>query len=326
MKPPFVITNNILNLAAEITLSLGQYEGLRMPVPQPELRKHTKIITIQSSLAIEGNTLTIGQVTDIINNKRVMGPKKDIIEVKNAIKVYDMISQFIPNELSSLLKAHKILMDGLITDAGQLRKGNVGVKAGEEIVHMAPSHKIVPKLMDNLFSFLQEEKELHPLIKSSIFHYEFEFIHPFMDGNGRIGRLWQSVILYHYKKIFEYIPVETVVRRRQMEYYDALQQSAKSAESTVFIQFMLETIKEATIEFTKNVKPVKQSTSFRIDIAKKYFGKADFSRKQYLQLHNNISTATGSRDLTIAVQKGILIKTGEKATTRYKFVKLKNIS
>ena len=320
MKPPFTITNDILNLATEITLLIGKYEGLRMPVPQPELRKHTKIITIQSSLAIEGNTLTIDQVTDIINHKRVIGPKKDILEVKNAIKAYDMIPELEPENLNSLLKAHKIIMNGLISDAGQLRKGNVGVRAGETLVHMAPPHAMVPKLMEDLFSFLKNEKDLNPLIKSSVFHYEFEFIHPFMDGNGRMGRLWQSLILYNYKKILEYIPVETVVRRRQMEYYKALQQSTKNKESTIFIRFMLETIKEATIAFTKNVKPVKQSTELRVDIASNSFGKKSFSRREYLKLHPDISTATGSRDLAIAVQNGLLEKTGEKSTTQYRFI------
>lgn len=319
MRLPYRITNDILNLATEITLLLGHYEGLRIPVPQPELRKHTKIITIQSSLAIEGNTLTIGQVTDIINNKRVTGSKKDIVEVKNAIKAYDIISDFTPNELSSLLRAHKILMDGLLIDAGRLRQGNVGVKAGETVVHVAPSYKMVHELMNNLFAFLQEEKDLNPLIKSSVFHYEFEFIHPFMDGNGRVGRLWQSVILYDYKTIFEYIPVETIIHRKQMDYYKAIQESTQRGESTVFIQFMLEIIKEATIEFTKSIKPIKQSTDLRIDIAKDHFGTGAFLRKDYLRLHTSISTATASRDLAAGVQNNILTKTGKKATTKYRF-------
>ncbi len=320
MRPPYTITNDILTLCTEITMLLGKYEGLQAPVPKPELRKHTKIITIQSSLAIEGNTLSIDQVTDIINHKRVAGPQKDILEVKNAIKVYDMLDKFEPESLESLLKAHKILMEGLITDAGKLRGGNVGIRSGGKIVHMAPKYTMVPQLMGDLFTFLKEETDIHPLIKSSVFHYEFEFIHPFMDGNGRIGRLWQSVILYNYRKIFEYIPVETVVKRRQMEYYDALAQSSKKGNSTVFIKFMLETIKEATLEFTKELKPVKQSTDLRIETAKNHFKNSSFSRKDYLQLHPNISTATASRDLTIAAANGILQKTGTKAQTKYLFI------
>ena len=249
MRPPYKITKKINNLCAEITRLIGKYEGLTLPTPKPELRKHTKIISIQSSLAIEGNTLTVDQVTDIINDRRVVGPKKDILEVKNAIKVYDLLQGLEPENLKSLLKAHKTLMDGLLEDAGSLRNRNVGVRSEVGLVHMAPKHTLVPELMDNLFLFLKKEKDLHPIIKSSVFHYEFEFIHPFMDGNGRIGRLWQSVILYNYDKIFEYIPVETIIKQRQMEYYEAIQKSTNQGESTAFIQFMLETIQQATIQF-----------------------------------------------------------------------------
>src|SRR3989338_3890963 len=217
MKPPFTITSAILNLCSEITLLLGKYEGLSLPVPQPELRRHARAAGIQSSLAIEGNTLTVEQVTDVIDHKRVSGPAKDIREVKNAVAAYDKIAEYDPDDLGSLLQAHKVLMDGLVKDAGKLRKTNVGVRAGARIVHLAPSYARVPELMDGLFTFLKNEQDLHPLIRSSVFHYELEFIHPFSDGNGRIGRLWQSVILYNYRKIFEYIPVETVIRRRQAE-------------------------------------------------------------------------------------------------------------
>lgn len=319
MKPPFAITNEILNLCSEITLLLGKYEGLSLPVPQPELRKHAKIFTIQSSLAIEGNTLTIEQVTDIINHKRVAGPAKDILEVKNAIAVYDRMDKYRPGSLDSLLEAHKIFMNGLIKDAGKLRSINVGVRAGAQIVHMAPQHTRVPELMNNLFLFLKSEKDLHPLIQSSVFHYELEFIHPFADGNGRIGRLWQSVILYNYRSIFEYIPIETVIRRRQMEYYDALQTSTREGQSTVFIKFMLETIRQAMVEFAKEVKPVRQSGALRLTMAREHFWQKTFTRKDYLDLHKNISTATASRDLSIAVEEKILARKGEKATTEYRF-------
>lgn len=320
MKPPFTITSEILNLCSEITLLLGRYEGLSLPVPQPELRKHARVASIQSSLAIEGNTLTIEQVTDVINHKRVSGPPEDILEVKNAIAAYDQIDQYEPDNLDSLLRAHKILMDGLVKDAGKLRRTNVGVRAGSRIVHMAPPHARVPELMDNLFTFLKNEKDLHPLIKSSVFHYELEFIHPFSDGNGRIGRLWQSVILYNYRKIFEYIPIETVIRRRQMEYYDALQMSTQEGRSTGFIKFMLETIRQAMVDFSREIKPVRQLSTLRLKMARDRFGQRAFTRKDYLEVHKNISTATASRDLAIAVTDKILARKGEKATTEYKFL------
>ncbi|MFC1510279.1 Fic family protein [Candidatus Omnitrophota bacterium] len=319
MKPPYKITKKINNLCAEITRLIGKYEGLTLPTPKPELRKHTKIISIQSSLAIEGNTLSIEQVTDIINNKKVLGPKKDIMEVKNAIKVYDLLASFEPENLKSLLKAHKILMDGLIKDAGQLRNANVGVRSEKGIVHMAPKHSLVPELLGNLFVFLKKEKDLHPLIKSSVFHYEFEFIHPFMDGNGRIGRLWQSVILYQYDKVFEYIPVETIIKQRQMEYYEAIQKSTNQGESTAFIEYMLETIKAATHQFTKGLKPIKQTAEMRLNIACEHFRKKLFRRKDYLDLNSGISPQTATKDLAFAVKQGLLEKIGDNINTKYKF-------
>jgi Fic family protein len=210
-------------------------------------------------------------------------------------------------------------MNGLIQSSGQLRKGNVGVKSGQTVIHMAPPYTEVPHLMNNLFSFLKREEELHPLVKSGVFHYELEFIHPFIDGNGRIGRLWQSAILYHYRTVFEYIPIESVIKNRQMEYYDALQTSNKQGESTVFIRFMLETILQAVVDFTKQAPPENQTTAIRIQMAKDSFRKALFMRKEYIKLHRNISTATASRDLAIAVKKNFLKKTGDKATTKYQF-------
>ncbi len=319
MKLPYKITKKINTLCAEITRLIGKYEGLTLPIPKPELRKHTKIISIQSSLAIEGNTLTVDQVTDIINNKRVVGPKKDILEVKNAIKVYDLLQEYEPESLKSLFKAHKILMDGLLDDAGKLRNQNVGVRSKSGIVHMAPKHMLVPELMDNLFSFLKKEKELHPIIKSSVFHYEFEFIHPFMDGNGRIGRLWQSVILFKYDKIFEYIPVETIIKQRQMEYYEAIKKSTDQGESTAFIQFMLETIQRATVQFTKGIKPARQSTEIRLNMAREYFKKKLFRRKDYLEIHSGISPQTATKDLAFAVKQELLERKGNNINTKYKF-------
>ncbi len=320
MKPPFQITKEIHNLCLEISRLIVQYEGLSLPAPQLELRKHAKILTIQSSLAIEGNTLTINQVTDIINNKKIVGPKKDILEVKNAIKVYDILNKYDSQDLDSLLGAHKILMSGLIKDAGKLRKNNVGVRAGDTIVHMAPPYKVVPELMKKLFQFLKVEKDLDPLIRSSIFHYEFEFIHPFMDGNGRIGRLWQSVILYDHSKIFEYIPIETIIKRRQMEYYEALQASTKEGASTLFIKFMLEAIKEATVQFTKDIKPVHQTAEMRLKMAHAHFGNRLFNRKEYLALHHNISPTSATRDLSFAAERNILKRVGKLSTTKYHFL------
>ena len=319
MKPPYRITAGISNLCAEITRLIGKYEGLTLPAPRPELRKHTKIISIQSSLAIEGNTLSVDQVTDIVNNRKVLGPKKDILEVKNAVQAYYIRDQYEPENLGSLLKAHKILMGGLVKDPGELRRGNVGVRSGRELVHMAPKFTLVPELMGDLFAFLKAERELHPIIKSSVFHYEFEFIHPFMDGNGRVGRLWQSIILYNYDKIFEYIPVESVIQRYQADYYKAIHESTRQGESTAFIQFMLEVIKEATTQFTKGIKPSRQPIEIRLNMARDHFGKRLFRRRDYLELHNDISPPTATKDLAFAVNNGLLKKRGDNINTCYKF-------
>ncbi len=322
MPSPLIITSDILNLCTEITLLLGKYEGLTLPIPQPELRKHNRIRTIQSSLAIEGNTLTIEQVTDIVNNKKVLGPKKDILEVKNAIKVYENLPKYDVESLKSFLEAHRVLMTGLIKQAGHLRTSNVGVRAGEKIIHMAPPYTRVPSLMDELFVFLKKEKSLHPLIKSSAVHYEIEFIHPFIDGNGRIGRLWQSAMLYQYRNIFEYVPIESVVRKRQQEYYEALQKSDQQAAATDFIKFMLEAIHEAVTDFTKQLRPGRQSAGARLEIFRNKFGKKSFTRKDYLRAHSGLSTATASRDLAFGVSRKLITRTGDKALTTYQFARV----
>lgn len=317
MKPPFKITLKILNLCSDITRLLGQYEGLKQPAPQPVLRKQNRIKIIHSSLAIEGNTLTEKQVTDIINNKRVVGSKKDIIEVQNAIQAYDALHSFNIYNIRSFLRAHRIMMQDLMADAGQLRNKSVGIFRGEKITHIAPKAQFVPKRMDNLFKFLKIRDNVHPLVKSSVFHYELEFIHPFSDGNGRMGRLWQTAILLHYHSIFEYIPIETVIRKKQKQYYKVLSEADKTGISTKFIEFMLSIIYQAAGQFLKEIKPYPQTTETRIVLAKDYFKNQCFSRKDYLSFHKNISTATASRDLSFGVKHEILKKTGKKALTRY---------
>jgi len=319
MYPPFQITAESLNLCAEINRILGQFEGLKIPAPQPQLRRQSRIKTIFSSLAIEGNRLTEKQVTDLINNKRVVGPRKDILEVKNAIKAYDLIHTYKNDQLDSLLSAHQIMLNGLAEDAGSLRLRNVGIFKGEEVAHLAPKHQLVPKLMGDLFAFLKRKDNLNPLIKSSVFHYELEFIHPFSDGNGRMGRLWQTVILLKYHPLFEYIPIESIVREKQKEYYKVLAQADRAGDSTRFIEFMLKVVFQAAQEFLVNVKPQTQTEKTRLKLAGDHFQKRPFSRKDYLAFHKNISTATASRDLLFGVKQKILKRSGARALTRYQF-------
>ncbi|MEA2081509.1 MAG: Fic family protein [Elusimicrobiota bacterium] len=319
MKPPFKITSKIVNLCAGISRVIGQCEGLKAFPPTPQLRRHNRIKTIHASLAIEGNSLSESQVTDIIDNKKVLGPVQDILEVKNAVKVYDLIKQYDVSSLKSLLSAHKTLMKHISTDAGKLRAGNVVVMKGRKIIHMSPKYTQVPRLISNLLEFLKKEKDVHPFIKSSVAHYELEFIHPFSDGNGRMGRLWQSAILINDYPVFEFIPVESLIKIKQKAYYKALSISDKKGESTAFIEFMLTAIKEAIEEFIKDIRPVPQTCKTRLISAAQHFGKVYFSRKKYMQFHKDISPATASRDLLFGVKSTVLQKAGSRALTRYKF-------
>lgn len=240
-QPPFTMTEKITNLIVEIGEYVGTistYDAIR---PNPVLRRENRIKTIHSSLAIEQNTLTLEQITDVINGKRVFGPPRDIQEVKNAYEVYEKASSFDPYSMKNLLQVHKIMMGELVREAGSFRSGNVGVYAGTKLIHAGTPAKYVPDLMAQLFTWLKQSK-YHPLVKSCIFHYEFEFIHPFEDGNGRIGRFWQSLILQKWKKIFAWIPIETLVYENQDEYYKVLQQADNVGDSTIFVEFMLEII------------------------------------------------------------------------------------
>ncbi|PSL47540.1 Fic family protein [Chitinophaga niastensis] len=318
MQPPYNITNSILELVASISEKTGKINASDLYKPTAALRKTNRIKTIHSSLEIEGNTLSFEQVTDIINNKRVLAPQKDILEVKNAIALYARLSEFKPNNLTSLLKAHKILMDGLVNSPGNIRTKAVGVVKGSKVAHLAPPGQMVKPLMNNLFAYLKTSKDL-ALIKSCVFHYELEFIHPFTDGNGRMGRFWQTVILMSQYPVFEFLPVETIIKKKQKEYYNALGISDKSGHSTVFIEFMLQVISEGLDELLlSQLTPL--SGKDRIELFRRFVNKNAFTRKDYLTSFNDISSATASRDLKEAVDNYILKKDGDKRATSYKFI------
>lgn len=249
-EPPFTMTGEITNLIVEIGELVGSISTYEQMNPNPILRRESRIRTIHSSLAIEQNTLTLEQVTDVINGKRVLGPPQDIHEVKNAYEAYERVSVLDPYSVKNLLLAHKMMMDGLVKEAGTFRSGNVGVYAGTELIHAGTPAKYVPDLIQQLFTWLKESK-LHPLVKSCIFHYEFEYIHPFQDGNGRTGRLWQSLILQKWKDIFAWLPVETLVYENQQAYYEVLGRADNQGESTEFVEFMLGMIRDALQEISK---------------------------------------------------------------------------
>lgn len=317
MKPPYSITGKILKLVASISEKIGEVNSAHLSKPPTELRKKNRIKTIHSSLEIEGNTLTIEQITAIVENRKVIGPKKDILEVKNAIAVYDYFDKLNPFEFDSFCEAHGILMNGLIESAGRLRNKSVGIVKGSEVAHIAPPSEMIKPLMNDLFDYLKNDDDLD-LIKSCVFHYEMEFIHPFIDGNGRMGRLWQTLILKESYPVFEYLPIETLIKERQEQYYESLEKSDKTGESTVFIEFMLEIILESLDELL-NIQNVSLSNIDRIDLFKSIIKNDFFTRKDYLKSFREISSATASRDLKFAVENGIIEKYGDKNTTRYRF-------
>lgn len=319
MKPPYEITSKILKLLTSISEKLGEVNAIHMDKPSPELRKRNRVKTIQASLEIEGNTLTEDQITAIIENKRVIGPKKDIQEVLNAIEVYDKLPKLNPNTLKSFLKAHKILMKGLIERPGVLRQKSVGIVKGSEVAHIAPPHEKLPYLIKDLFEYLKTGDD-PILIRSSVVHYEIEFIHPFIDGNGRMGRLWQTLILMKEYPVFEYLPFETIIKDRQQEYYDVLSISDKQGKSTHFIEFILEAVDES-LEDMLNIQNRNFTANDRIEYFISTWKQSEFSRKDYMKVFKKISSSTASRDLKNAVDQNKIKKKGEKRMTSYKILK-----
>lgn len=317
MKPPYQLTTVMLKLVSEISHKIGEVNASFLTRHSPELRKRNRIRTIQASLAVEGNTLSIDQVTAILENKRVLGPAKEVKEVSNAIKIYESLSKLNPFNERSFLSAHKILMQGLLTDAGQYRRSGVGIVKGSQITHLAPPVNNVPYLMKELFTYIKNSEELI-LIKSCVFHYEMEFIHPFSDGNGRMGRLWQTLLLVQQYPVLEFLPFETLISKHQKKYYHALSISDKKGESTYFIEFMLKILSDSLDELlTERSGPISSSDRLRIFLST---GVREFSRKEYMAYFKRISTATASRDMALAVKQELVKKLGEKNKTTYKVI------
>jgi Fic family protein len=236
--PPFTITPAVLTLVAEIAGEVGRLGALAGQGSVPKLRRENRIKSIHASLAIENNTLTLEQVTAVIAGKRVLGKPSEIQEVKNAFAAYEAMAEWNPHSVKALLTAHRLLMSGLVDGAGRFRTRSVGIAQGERVVHLAPPADRVPGLMKDLLAWLKRT-DTHPLVASSVFHYELEFIHPFADGNGRMGRLWQTLILSQWNPLFAFLPVETVIRDRQADYYRVLGACDKAGNSTAFIEFLL---------------------------------------------------------------------------------------
>ena len=239
-KPPFKITNKILSYVSSISEKIGQITVIGNLEAKPHLRRNNRIKSIHSSLKIEANSLTLGQVRDVINGRTVLGKQKEIQEVKNAYEAYEHLSEINPYDIEHLKRFHGVMTKYLVEESGKFRSGEEGVFKGEQCIFMAPPVQFVPYLMDELFAWMKEAKEdVHPLILSSVFHYEFVFIHPFSDGNGRMARLWHTAILAKWKPVFEYIPIESQIEKFQEEYYNAISQCHVDGASTIFIEFML---------------------------------------------------------------------------------------
>jgi len=316
MKPPYEITASILKLLTSISEKIGEINANFLDKPSPQLRKQNKIKTIHSSLKIEGNTLSEEQITALLENKRVLGPQKDIQEVLNAITIYNTIKNYNPNSEKSFLKAHNDLMIHLIQSPGKYRKEGVGIVKGYKVEHYAPPHQNVPFLMKDLFKYLKTEEIT--LIKSCVFHYEMEFIHPFLDGNGRMGRLWQTLILMTKYPVFEFIPFETLISNDQEKYYKALADSDKMGKSTMFIEYMLEVINNSLsdlLAFNNRNFNMAQRLEYFISLNIK-----TFTRKNYMDVFKDISSSTASRDLKKGIDLGLLIKEGENNKTTYTIV------
>ena len=309
-------TSNIINLSTEIGKLLGAVDAAHLRKPTTKLRKANRIKSIQSSLWIEGNSLSEIQVSDIIDNKRVLGSEKDIREVKNAIKVYDSLSIFSFDKLKSYLKAHKLLMKGLVQKPGEFRTKGVGVFKGEQVAHVAPPAWNVENLMQELFNYLKKSTD-NLIIKSCVFHYEMEFIHPFMDGNGRMGRLWQTVILMKENPVFEFLPIEHEIKIQQQSYYDALGKSDKEGVCTVFVEFMLEKIQSSLNKLIKGQRSNLNDEERIIYFLSNFEGE-EFVRKDYLEIFKEISLPTASRDMKKGIEMNFWKKIGDNRTTKYK--------
>lgn len=280
--PPYTITDKTVNLISAITEIITKITINDTMINNPRLRRDNRIRTIHASLAIENNSLSLDQVTDIINGKRILGAPDEICEVKNAFEVYNKLLDMNPYSTKDMLFAHRILMNELTKEAGTFRSGGVGVFAGERMVHMAPPANQVPHLIKDLVDWIKRA-EVHPLIKSCVFYYEFEFIHPFADGNGRMGRMWQTLLLYKWKPLFGWVPMETLIRERQEEYYKVLGECDHSADSGKFVEFILKTIYDALCEIADTEQVAVQVTE-QVEKLLKVINNKEYSTKELMEL------------------------------------------
>lgn len=306
-QPPFEINERIMADVIEIAELVGRVSVTDKISMNPTLRRTNRIQTIYSSLAIEQNTLDIEQVTDVLSGKRVIAPPKDIAEVKNAYEIYDNMDKLNPYSIDDLLKAHSVMERGLLNEAGEFRSRPVGVADSEgNILHFGTLPQYVPKLVQELLEWT-EKSEIHLLIKSCVFHYEFELIHPFADGNGRMGRLWHTLLLSKWNPIFAWLPIESIIHDNQSEYYNAINVSNNNGNSTVFIEFMLSVIKQALQE-SINDKPknISSKSDLRWNKINDYLEMHEYILNSDVQKLLGVSSATATRILVGFMKDGKL--------------------
>ena len=309
-KPPFTITEKILADVMEIGELVGKVSSTQHLSSDPVLRRQNRIKTIYSSLAIEQNTLSLEQVTAVISGKRVLAPPKDIAEVKNAYEIYDHLNELNPYAVEDLLLAHHVMMRGLVQEDGVFRSKPVGVVDSHgNVLHFGTLPRYVPPLVEELLKWT-EHSPLPMLIKSCVFHYEFEIIHPFADGNGRMGRLWHTLLLSRWNPLFAWLPVESIVHDHQQEYYEAINTSNAQGEETAFIEFMLSVIEEAllsvTAENSEKSKVPASGKENRWHILEKYLKKEKLIHNSDVQQLLEVSSATANRILVSFVKEGKL--------------------
>lgn len=320
LKYSFSYSKYIVDLIRKIERELSQIESNpNKSSLEVQLRKKNQIKTIVGSCQIEGNTLTVENVTSLINGKLILGNEKEIQEVKNAILLYEKIEKFNPESKTDFLKAHKILMDDLHDSAGSIRKVNVGVGGVGGLKYLAPIHEELNSLLNNLFKMIKVS-EFDEITMSALVHLFIESIHPFVDGNGRIGRFWHTLFLT--KKvnlIFQYLNIEGLIKEQQEGYYQSLIKSQKNKNANYFVEFMLKIILNSLIEYRKNQSSLNSSFE-RLISAKEFFKKSKFSRLEYMKFLGISSTATGTRDLAYGVDNKLLEKFGANNQTKYKFI------
>lgn len=315
--PPFSITDEIIGLISEISLKVGEIDAEEGIERNLTLRKVNRLKSVKSSLAIEGNTLSLDLVSDVIDGKNVLGPKREILEVKNASKAYDYALIADPFDIGDLLTAHGIMMRDLIPDAGRFREGNVGVFEGMRLIHMGVPPGLVSQKVDELMGWAKRSTT-HMLVKSCVFHYELEFIHPFSDGNGRMGRLWHHILLSGWNPVFAVLPIETFVERHQKEYYDALRTSNEKGDSTGFVVFMLNLIVEALDDLSQSIGTIgKDGLSETERKVYEIISQGKLKTSAEIASMAAISVRTFTRAVSSLVSKGLVRREGSPRSGRW---------